>query len=114
MLRSVHHESQPHKFAISWTISRTLLPNQGGHFYNCDYGVRVQGSADTIVAWDPSQWHGTSLQDYPPTTQILSDYNQTGLAIVTSNRISQVWEKYMEEKLTLEELDKEWDIPDVE
>ena len=76
MDRFVHREQgQPHKFSISWTVNRTLANDQGGHFYNCDYGIRVQGGDDTIVAWDPSHFHGTSLQDYPPTSQTISESN---------------------------------------
>jgi|SRR6266404_4856678 hypothetical protein len=107
MYRSVHKESQPHKYAISWTILRSLSENDGGHFYNCDYGVRIKGGADTVVAWDPSQWHGTSLQNYPPTTQTIPEFNQTGLALVTPLRISHVWKQY-EESLTLDEARREW------
>ena len=84
------------------------MDNDGGHFYNSNYGIRVRGGADSLVAWDPSQWHGTSLQNYPPTSQILSHLNQTGLAIVTPNRISSLWQKYDERKLTLEELRMKW------
>lgn len=68
----------------------------------------MKGCGDTIVAWDPSHWHGTSLQDYPPTTQILSDFNQTGLAIVTPSRLSQVWNQYTNNQATLDEVEKKW------
>jgi len=54
-------------------------------FYNADYGVRIQGGPDTVVAWDPEHWHGTSLQNYSPTTQVISTLNQTGLSIFTQN-----------------------------
>lgn len=81
-----------------------MADNQGGHFYNSDYGVRVKGAGDTVVAWDPYHFHGTSLQDYPPTSQTISEFNQIGLAIVTPNRIPGLWKKYAEKEVTLEQL----------
>jgi hypothetical protein len=103
--RFVHREQgQPHKYSISWTVERTLANDQGGHFYNCDYGIRIQGGDDTVVAWDPSHFHGTSLQDYPPTSQTISDFNQIGLAIVTPNRFPQLWKKYIEKQVSLQQL----------
>lgn len=62
LYRYIHHEmNQPHKFAIAWTISQTLADNQGGHFCNSKYGIRVKGGIDTLIVWDPSHFHGTSL-----------------------------------------------------
>jgi hypothetical protein len=101
----VHREAnQPHKFAVSWTVARTIPDDKGGHFYDCKYGIRVKGGGDTLIAWDPSHFHGTSLQDYPPTSQKISDFNQIGLAIVTPNRIPGLWEKYAKDQVTLGEL----------
>jgi hypothetical protein len=96
--------NQPHKFAIAWTISRTLADHQGGHFYNSKYGVRVMGGSDTLLAWDPSHFHGTSLQEYSPSSNMVSESYQLGLACVTPNRIPGLWEKYAKEQMTLEEL----------
>jgi hypothetical protein len=105
--RAVHHEGQPHKFAISWTISRSLADDEGGHFYNSAYGVRIQGGPDTVVAWDPVHWHGTSLQNYSPTTTVVSTLNQTGLSIFTPTRLQGLWDKYMEQQLSAEQVQKE-------
>jgi hypothetical protein len=59
----------------------------------------VQGAANTLVAWIPSEPHGTSLQDVDP-----SDSNpafcQRGLAFVTSNRLPSVWQKYIQGQIT--------------
>lgn len=105
LYRYVHREQgQPHKYSISWTVERTLANYQGGHFYNCDYGIRIQGGGDTFVAWDPSHFHGTSLQDYPPTSETISDFNQIGLAIVTPNRIPHLWEKYTRKQVSLQQV----------
>jgi hypothetical protein len=111
--RYVHREQgQPHKFAISWTVARTLADEQGGHFYNCEYGIRVKGGDDTVVAWDPGHFHGTSLQDYLPTSQTISDFNQIGLAIATPSRLPQLWKRYAEKKMTLQQLKEEVESDD--
>jgi hypothetical protein len=96
--------NQPHKFAMAWTISRTLADIQGGHFYNSTYGIRVMGGSDTLVAWDPSHFHGTSLQEYSPSSNMISDFYQVGLACVTPNRIPGLWKMYVEQEVTLEQL----------
>jgi hypothetical protein len=106
--RAVHYENQLHKFAVSWTISRSLPEDDGGHFYNSDYGVRVKGGPDTVVAWQPSHWHGTSLQNYDPDTQVVSDFNQAGLSIFTPKRLSNIWTKYSKKEITQEEMKAEW------
>ena len=49
-------------------------------------------------------FHGTSLQDYPPETDAISQYNQVGLAIVTPNRIPGLWKKYAMEQAALHEM----------
>ena len=96
--------NQPHKFAIAWMISRTLADNQGGHFYNSKYGIRVMGGSDTLVAWDPSHFHGTSLQDCSPSSNVVSQFNQVGMACVTPNRIPGLWMKYAMQQATLEQV----------
>ena len=97
--------NQPHKFAIGWTISRTFDDeNQGGHFFNSTYGIRVKGASDTIIAWDPSHWHGTSLQEYLPSSDMVSETYQLGLLCITPNRIPGIWKKYAMRQTTLEEV----------
>jgi hypothetical protein len=95
--------NQPHKFAIAWMISPTLADNQGGHFYNSKYGIRVMGpgGSDSLVAWDPSHFHGTSLQEYSPSSNMVSQFYQVGLACVTPNRIPGLWKKYAMKQATL-------------
>jgi hypothetical protein len=111
--RYVHKEDhQPHKFAVSWTVARTFADEQGGHFYNCSYGIRAKGASDTIIAWDPSHFHGTSLQDYPPSTQTISDFHQIGLAIVTPNRIPGLWEGLATKQVTLGDLKEKMMLDD--
>ena len=91
--RSTHFEHQPHKFAISWTVRRDHPPDAGGHFYISTYRIRVQAAANTLVVWRPADIHGTSLQDLGPADPNPA-FLQTGIAIVTSNRLPSVWKKY--------------------
>jgi hypothetical protein len=62
------------------------------------------GGSDTLVAWDPSHFHGTSLQEYSPSSDMISEFYQVGLACVTPNRIPGLWKKYVEQEATLEQL----------
>ena len=96
--------NQPHKFAIAWTISRTLAGHQGGHFFNSKYGIRVKGGSDSLVAWDPSHFHGTSLQDYPPSSDMISEFYQIGLACVNPNSIPGLWESYVQDQASLDQV----------
>src|ERR1700678_2814458 len=43
-------------------------------------------------------------QDYPPTLETISDFNQIGLAIVTPNRIPHLWEKYTRKQVSLQQV----------
>lgn len=96
--------NQPHKFGIAWTISRTLADDGGGHFYNSKYGICVKGGSDSLVVWDPSHFHGTSLQDYPPSLNMLTEFYQVGMACVTPNRIPGLWKRYAMQQASLEEV----------
>jgi hypothetical protein len=70
--------------------------------------VRIKGGSDTIVAWHPSHWHGTSLQNYSPLTEVVSESNQAGLSVFTPFRLSNLWNKYYSQQISLEELRSEW------
>jgi len=72
-----------------------LADDEGGHFYNADYGVRIQGGPDTVVAWDPEHWHGTSLKIIHQQLQVISTLNQTGLSIFTPERLPGIWKNMM-------------------
>ncbi|KAK7047955.1 hypothetical protein VNI00_006283 [Paramarasmius palmivorus] len=97
--RATHNESQPHKWAISWTTQRRGDVKDGGHFYNCQYRVRIQAAPNTLIAWQPVQYHATSLQNVDPYDADPA-FVQSGLALVTSSRIQGVFLKYMDKKIT--------------
>ena len=62
------------------------------------------GGSDSLVAWDPSHFHGTSLQDYAPSSNMVSQFHQDGLACVTPNHIPGLWKTYAMRQLTLEQV----------
>jgi hypothetical protein len=97
---AIHKEKQPHEYAISWTIFRSHGADSGGHFFNAKYGIRVQGAPDTAIIWRPADCHGTSLQLYDPLTEVVPEFRQSGLALVTSNRITSVWKKYVANQIS--------------
>lgn len=91
--RAIHCEKQPHRFAVSLTTKRNAGDEAGGHFLVPNYGIRIRGAPNTLVAWIPSEPHGTSLQDYSPQEEEPT-FSQRGIAFVTSARLKSVWEKH--------------------
>ena len=75
---AVHHEAHPHKYAASWTVSRTPGNAQGCHFFLARYGVRIQQAPNTLIVWIPSNAHGTSLPDVHP-DEVAPTFYQRGL-----------------------------------
>ncbi|KAK7051219.1 hypothetical protein VNI00_004719 [Paramarasmius palmivorus] len=104
--RATHNESQPHTWAISWTTGRKGKVSDGGHFYNCCYRLRVEGAANTLVAWQPKDFHATSLQNVCPNDP-KPTFVQSGLAIVTSSRIDGVFKQYMDGQMSATEVVEE-------
>jgi hypothetical protein len=102
--RAIHNDKQPHEWAISWNTSRTFPdPSHGGNFFFAEYGIRVQNAPNTLIAWKPQKRHGTSLQKVNPNTPP-TDFQQIGLAIVTSNRLPAAWRLYQRNKMTEEQV----------
>lgn len=89
--RVVHKESQGHDWALTWTTMREGRNPRGGNFYLCKYGVRVCQAENSSLAWQPAQWHSSSLASFEPTFDIPqlpdSEYDQQGVAFVTSPRL---------------------------
>jgi hypothetical protein len=104
---AIHHEVQPHKFAISLTTSRSHDFAGGGHFFMAKYGIRIRAAANTLVVWKPRDDHGTSLQNFsPPAVKGGNNpdpnFFQRGLAFVTSARLPGVWRRYQKAQLSQE------------
>ena len=64
------------------------------------------GSTDTLLAWNPSHFHGTNLQDYTPSSDMISKIYQLGLVCITLNRIPGLWEKYAMKQVALENVNE--------
>ncbi|KAF8809194.1 hypothetical protein BYT27DRAFT_7284279 [Phlegmacium glaucopus] len=97
--RAIHYEHQPHHFAVSFTVSRSHDHSAGGHFYMSRYGIRIASAPNTLIAWIPSEPHGTSLQNFSPGDSD-PDFFQRGLAFVTSSRLPSIWAKYQKARLS--------------
>ena len=98
----IHREDQPHKWSISWTTERTREDDIGGAFYVAQYGIRISGAKNTLIAWQPNHFHGTSLQLFSPGDDN-PECSQRGLAIVTPKRLPHVWRKYKQNEITRQE-----------
>ncbi|CDO68133.1 hypothetical protein BN946_scf185003.g5 [Trametes cinnabarina] len=90
---AIHHEHQPHGHAIQWIISRSHGEAYGGHFYISAYGVRIINTSDTMIAWRPTDEHGTSLAQYSPNDPT-PPFNQFGICYCTSQRLATVRRVY--------------------
>ncbi|KAF8230741.1 hypothetical protein L208DRAFT_1280486 [Tricholoma matsutake] len=91
--QAMHHEHQPHKFAVLLTTERSAGAEAGGHFFISKYGIRIRGAQNTLVVCISSEPHGTSLQDFSPQGEE-PDFSQRGIAFVTPSRLKSVWEQY--------------------
>ncbi|RPA80099.1 hypothetical protein BJ508DRAFT_327764 [Ascobolus immersus RN42] len=105
-VRYVHTETNLTKYMNSFTTFRGQDSSKGGHFYNCRYGIRVQGGANRWVTWKPTDAHGTSLQDVDYSDPNPTDFKQVGLGTSLSNRLpaaifgaymKMIWEEDEEE-----------------
>ena len=105
VFRFIHHEGSTHKYAVSWTTMREpkLGADAGGHFFICPYGVKVEAAANSVMAWIPKAWHGTSLQQRDPKNPAVF---QAGLSIVTPTGIAGLWQEVLDKRITLEEVRK--------
>jgi hypothetical protein len=46
---AIHHENQPHRFAVSLTASRSHPASAGRHFFMSKYGIRIAGAPNSLV-----------------------------------------------------------------
>ncbi|KAI0740299.1 hypothetical protein C8Q76DRAFT_597863, partial [Earliella scabrosa] len=91
--RRTHFECCPHRWLISWTLTRTRGPAARGNFYLPQYGLKVESAANSLVAWRPRMWHGTSQRDCVP-AHIMDTIQEVGVSFVTSPRLATRWKQY--------------------
>ena len=111
--RAIHKEVVSHKYSLFWTTDRTLGQDEGGNFFISDYGIRIQGAKNTMVAWQTKMFHGTSLARLE---SISSDRGrgQVGLSIVSPSRLPNLWERYMGKKIDKQDLMEELEVGEEE
>ena len=100
--RFIHCDRSPHEWAISLTTEHNQDDTYGGAFYFADYGIRVAGASNTLIAWKQKQYHGTSLQNLDPDDPA-PPFSQCGLAIVTSTHLLNTYNRWKEKKITAAE-----------
>jgi len=69
--------------------------NAGGNFFISDYGIKVCAAKDTVIVWQPTEWHGTSLAHCNPLADNPRFY-QCGLAVVTPQSLTSIWKKVLQ------------------
>ena len=111
MNRATHREAHPHKYAASWTVSRTEGYPDGCHFFLARFGVRIRQAPNTLIVWLPNEAHGTSLPDAHPDDPN-PPFVQRGLAFVTSVRIAGAWKEYQSNQKTAEQAQKMAEVVD--
>ena len=104
--RYIHRDNSPHEWAISLTTERNCDDTNGGAFYFAEHGVRVAGAPNTIIAWRQTQYHGTSLQNLDPKDS-KPLFSQRGLAIVTSPRLLNTYQRWKDGQISLAEAREE-------
>ncbi|KJA29083.1 hypothetical protein HYPSUDRAFT_120156, partial [Hypholoma sublateritium FD-334 SS-4] len=63
---AIHHEAHPHRYSVSWTISRSPDTPDRCHFFLARYGFCIHQAPNTLIVWIPSEAHRTSLPDACP------------------------------------------------
>jgi hypothetical protein len=96
---AIHCEYQPHEWVVSWTTTRSHDDTAGNAFYLAQYAICVANSANTLIAFMPKDFHGTSLPLYNPLDANPS-FTQRGLAIATPSRLRKTWNDYKTGKMT--------------
>ena len=86
-------------WTFSWWTEQTRGDDIGGAFYVAQYGIRISGAKNTLIAWQPD---GTSLQLFSPDDDD-PECCQRGLAIVTPKRLPHVWKKYKQNEINRQE-----------
>lgn len=92
---------------MSWTTVRESEHggDGGGHFFIADYGIKVCAAKDTVVVWEPTGWHGTSLAHCDPEAEG-SGFYQAGLAIVTPPSLTDLWRRIQKGELSAEQAEQ--------
>ena len=76
----------------------------GGNFFISDYGIRIKGAKNTMVAWQTTMFQSLAkLESIDSGT----GRGQVGLSILSPNSPLNIWQRYMDKKIDGNDLEKE-------
>ncbi|KAL9575996.1 MAG: hypothetical protein Q9212_007484 [Teloschistes hypoglaucus] len=92
-----HKETNAGKYVVSLTTHRSVAAakDEGGHFYIAAYGIQIRSSADTLLAFNSQNLHGTTLQNMSPVWGKVAKgrFQQRGWALLVPNTFPGLWER---------------------
>ncbi|KAI4198457.1 MAG: hypothetical protein LQ350_005252 [Teloschistes chrysophthalmus] len=93
--RFCHKESNTGKYVVSLTTHRSVAADkdEGGHFYIAAYGIQIRSSADSLLAFNSRNLHGTTLQNMEPVWGKIAKgrFQQRGWALLVPNTFPGLW-----------------------
>ena len=98
--RPTHHENNANVWVVSLTTGREGDDSKGNHFYIAEYGgVLIRSAPNTLVAFRPQIYHGTTLPERSPKDDKplnVSNFYQGGLSFVLPSGVRFAWKKRKE------------------
>lgn len=61
--RYTHRETNGNNWLVAYTAEAPRDPTKGGNFYMASYGIMMQPNTNTVSAWHPQDYHGTTLYE---------------------------------------------------
>lgn len=61
--RYTHKEHNGNNWVVAFTSSAPRSPARGGNFYLASYGIMMEPATNTVSAWHPLDYHGTTLYE---------------------------------------------------
>lgn len=61
--RFTHRENNGNRWFVAVTCLAAADPRIGGNFYNASYGVMMLAASNTVTAFQPTHYHGTTLYE---------------------------------------------------
>ncbi|KAI1344330.1 hypothetical protein F5Y15DRAFT_109626 [Xylariaceae sp. FL0016] len=61
--RHTHKETNGNDWILAFTANAPEDPTKGGNFYLASYGIMLEPASNTVSAWHPGDYHGTSLYE---------------------------------------------------
>ncbi|KAI5917929.1 hypothetical protein F4810DRAFT_726568 [Camillea tinctor] len=61
--RHTHKETNGNNWILAYTCHAPKDPTKGGNFYLASYGIMMEPASNTVSAWHPKDYHGTTLYE---------------------------------------------------